>query len=147
VAEAYGWAEDLSDDEILEKLVALNAERAAEEKRGLVRWLRPDYQLARSGIAPEQRAAEAEEQFEAPLVMAAGTVQKPLFPAGDLERTAAVYASLAEASTPLDARSIAAKFRQGRKIEASVARILSAFARVGQFHTADGTHFILRRSA
>ena len=33
-----------SDDEILERLVALNHERAAEEKRGLIRWLRPDFQ-------------------------------------------------------------------------------------------------------
>lgn len=30
--------------ELLTRLVALNHERAAEEKRGLIRWLRPDYQ-------------------------------------------------------------------------------------------------------
>ena len=40
VFDAYGWPATLSDEEILERLVALNAERAAEEKRGLVRWLR-----------------------------------------------------------------------------------------------------------
>jgi hypothetical protein len=33
VAAAYGWAADLSDEEILERLLALNLERAAEEKR------------------------------------------------------------------------------------------------------------------
>ena len=33
-----------SSHEILERLVALNAERAAEEARGLIRWLRPDFQ-------------------------------------------------------------------------------------------------------
>lgn len=44
VAEAYGWPADLSEAEILERLVALNRERAEEERRGLVRWLRPDYQ-------------------------------------------------------------------------------------------------------
>lgn len=44
VAEAYGWPADLSDDEILYRLVDLNHERAAEEAYGLVRWLRPDYQ-------------------------------------------------------------------------------------------------------
>ncbi len=44
VAEAYGWPADLPDDEILARLVALNAERAAEEAAGQVRWLRPDYQ-------------------------------------------------------------------------------------------------------
>ena len=145
VAEAYGWPDNLSDDEILAKLVALNAERAAEEKRGLVRWLRPEYQRARSGVAPEQRAEEAGEQLEAPLVIAAAKAQKPTFPASDLERTAAVFAALTEANTPLDAQSIAAKFRQGRKIEPSVARILAAFARMGQFHTGDGARFTPRR--
>lgn len=32
------------EQELLTRLVALNHERAAEEKRGLVRWLRPEYQ-------------------------------------------------------------------------------------------------------
>jgi len=44
VFEAYGWPASLSDEEILERLVALNHERAEEEKRGLVRWLRPEFQ-------------------------------------------------------------------------------------------------------
>jgi len=44
VFDAYGWPATLSDDEILERLVALNHERAAEEQRGLVRWLRPEFQ-------------------------------------------------------------------------------------------------------
>jgi hypothetical protein len=34
---------DLRDDEIL-RLLALNAERADEERRGIVRWLRPEFQ-------------------------------------------------------------------------------------------------------
>lgn len=49
VAEAYGWPADLPPSEIVARLVALNAERAAEEKRGEVRWLRPDYQRPRFG--------------------------------------------------------------------------------------------------
>jgi hypothetical protein len=44
VASAYKWTGNLKDEEILEKLVALNKERAIEEARGLVRWLRPEYQ-------------------------------------------------------------------------------------------------------
>ena len=32
------------EEAILHRLVALNAERAAEERRGLVRWLRPEFQ-------------------------------------------------------------------------------------------------------
>jgi hypothetical protein len=44
VFDAYGWPTTLTDEEILERLVALNHERAAEEKQGLVRWLRPEFQ-------------------------------------------------------------------------------------------------------
>ncbi len=44
VAAAYGWPADLPEDEILARVVALNAQRAAEEAAGVVRWLRPAYQ-------------------------------------------------------------------------------------------------------
>lgn len=44
VVEAYGWAADLSDQQILTCLVALTAERQAEEAAGLVRLLRPAFQ-------------------------------------------------------------------------------------------------------
>ena len=58
MAEAYGWGEDwrrapqgtgLPPAEIVRRLVALNATRAAEEAKGHVRWLRPDYQIPRFG--------------------------------------------------------------------------------------------------
>ena len=56
VAAAYGWADDwragpLPPAEIVARLLALNAERAAEEAAGQVRWLRPDYQRPRFGRA------------------------------------------------------------------------------------------------
>ena len=47
VAAAYGWPADLPPAEIVARLVALNAERAAEEAEGKVRWLRPEYQIPR----------------------------------------------------------------------------------------------------
>lgn len=49
VADAYGWPADLSPSETVTRLVALNAERAAEEAQGKIRWLRPDYQIPRFG--------------------------------------------------------------------------------------------------
>ena len=61
---AYGWPVTLSDEEILERLVTLNHERAEEEKRGLVRWLRPEFQN-RAGAATQLELAEAEETDEA----------------------------------------------------------------------------------
>lgn len=44
MAEKRSWPTDLSNDEILRRLVALNAERAEEERRGIVHWLRPEFQ-------------------------------------------------------------------------------------------------------
>jgi SAM-dependent methyltransferase len=151
VAAAYGWPKDLTDDEILARLVALNAERAAEERRGLVRWLRPDYQRVRAGVAPEPAKPEeeiVEEQIEAPLVIAAaGKAQKPAFPADDVARTAAVFDMLVGAGHPLDAAAIAARFRQGARAAPLIARILAAWARVGWVHTTDGKSFAIRRVA
>jgi hypothetical protein len=55
VLDAYGWSDltaSLADpatreaaaETLLVRLVALNAERAAEEAKGHIRWLRPEYQ-------------------------------------------------------------------------------------------------------
>jgi hypothetical protein len=44
VFAAYGWPATLTDAEILERLVTLNAERAAGEARGVIHYLRPEYQ-------------------------------------------------------------------------------------------------------
>jgi hypothetical protein len=61
VFRAYGWPATLSDDDILDRLVALSEERAAAEKAGDVKWLRPDYQIPRFGSDAEKaRLAEAE---------------------------------------------------------------------------------------
>jgi hypothetical protein len=68
VAQAYGWPVDLPEAEILERLVALNGERATEEGRGLVRWLRPEYQARAIGAAPEPETPRlvAEPEPEVP---------------------------------------------------------------------------------
>lgn len=44
VLQAYGLEPGLSNDALLTQLVALNARRAAEEKTGRIRWLRPALQ-------------------------------------------------------------------------------------------------------
>ena len=56
VAEAYGWPWPLSTEEILDRLVALHDERLEEEARGHVRWLRPEYQRPRFGVATDEEA-------------------------------------------------------------------------------------------
>ncbi|MBD2160834.1 class I SAM-dependent DNA methyltransferase [Limnothrix sp. FACHB-1083] len=76
------------DEQILERLVKLNAERAEEERNGHIRWLRPDYQ------APSQ-AAPTGQQTDLPIAIASTepvtTGVKPIaLPKEFKERVAAV---------------------------------------------------------
>lgn len=142
--QAYGWPEGLSDEELLERLVALNRERAEEERRGVVRWLRPDYQKARAGVV-ELRPETAEMALEAAPGPAAG---KPAFPVGLLDQTAAVTAALLAAPAPISAAEIAASFKQGRRAEPKIGAILAALARTAAAPTRDGGRtFQARRAA
>jgi hypothetical protein len=146
VAQAYGWPVDLPEQEVIARLVALNRQRAAEEARGHVRWLRPDYQIPRFGSAQERQ-----QQFEADLGLPAAPAaakQRPAFPAGAVEQTGAVMAALASATSPLSALDVALTFRQGRKVEPQVRATLAAMARMGFIAIHDaGTRFALRRAA
>jgi hypothetical protein len=68
VLDAYGWSDlaprlaahadaaqkEVAEETLLVRLVALNAERAAEEAQGQIRWLRPAYQHP---SAPPRQAA------------------------------------------------------------------------------------------
>ncbi len=140
VADAYGWPGDLSDEEILRRLVALNKERAAEEARGLVRWLRPDYQAPRFG-----KSVATMEQIEAPLAIKRRADAKPLFPTDEVAQTASVMAALAVAAGPMDPGSLAATFRQGMRVKAKVHAVLDALYRMGYVTSTDkGRTFVVR---
>ena len=147
VADAYGWPADLSDDEILIRLVALNQQRAKEEARGLVRWLRPDYQIPKFGTTKDKAELDlvgGGTPIEG--VMAAGP--KPTFPPDDIAQTAAVMAALMVAPGPIDAGTLSTAFRQGRRVAPKVTSVLAALARMGFVSTADGGRtFTLRRAA
>jgi hypothetical protein len=145
VAEAYGWPVDLGEEEVLARLVALNKERAKEEARGLVRWLRPDYQIPRFGSDKEK-----EEQLEVDLgeaILEAVSGAKPSFPADERDQTPAVLHQLMEAGEPMDSVLLAARFKQGRRAQPAVAAVLASLHRMGLVSTADGRRFTFRRAA
>ncbi len=97
VFEAYGWPATLTDDEILERLVALNHERAEEEKRGLVRWLRPEFQNPQGTKAATQVSlVEAGLDTAAPAVATKGKKAKLAWPKDLPARVVAVRDLLAE---------------------------------------------------
>lgn len=143
VAEAYGWPVDLTDQEIVARLVALNAERVAEERRGIVRWLRPDYQQKRAGLTVLGAKPEEAQQIEAPL--AAAKAAKPAFPRDAIGQTAAVLAELRRGGV-LDAGGIARRYAQGRRVERRIAATLDALTRLGHVSTESGG-YRLRKAA
>ena len=148
VFEAYGWPETLSDEEILERLVALNHERAAEERRGQVRWLRPDYQIPRFGKDLDKMAAKEEgAQIAAELGLPAPKARKLSFPTDPVAQTAAVFAALHAAEGPTDAAAIANDFRKSKNLEKNIAGVLASLARLGHVATKDGKTFEIKRVA
>lgn len=122
VAESYGWATDLSDEEMLTRLVALNKERAAEEARGIIRWLRPEYQAS-------DYTAPVTQTFDL------GETGAPVhdnvipWPASLPEQVSAVQAVLATARAPLAPQDVARAFKGKRA--ATVRPVLDALAGIG----------------
>ena len=141
VLEAYGW-QDLgpvpwSDDEarqawterLLERLVDLNTRRAAEEARGTIRWLRPEFQdparrhaasatpatqadielVGGSAVPPADAAAPDTDEDSAPAATAAPATRQP-WPADLPEQMRAVADTLATSAQPLDLDALAARF-------------------------------------
>lgn len=154
VFAAYGWPDSLLDQEILAQLVDLNRKRALEEKVGVVKWLRPDYQVPRFGSDAERARLAAERVKAKPdeLAFAEGDddepIAKPKFQTGnELAETADVMRVLATATEPLSAESIARSFSQGKQVEKRVAVTILALARLGHLSSPDnGETFLLRRS-
>jgi hypothetical protein len=107
VAQAYGW-EDLQNwqgapdkDELLTRLVALNAKRAAEEKQGQVRWLRPEFQnpAARELLQNKELLTHIPRGLQADLA-SAGETPTTAWPATLPEQVRALAAVLAASTAP-----------------------------------------------
>ncbi len=96
------------DDALLERLVALNAERAAEEKKGLIRWLRPEFQNPdKKAAAPKQSEIEIEDATETKV--AAKTAKLP-WPKELPDQVRHVANVLAAAREPMSLDAIAESF-------------------------------------
>ncbi|WP_246262264.1 hypothetical protein [Aromatoleum evansii] len=115
------------EEELLRRLVELNAQRAAEEARGLVRWLRPDYQNPGAATAPQQVEAELGAADEAEAAPAAAPAGKLAWPKNMREQVAAVRAALARQSLPPEA--VASQFKRSPK--AAVLSVIEALEELG----------------
>ena len=153
---AYGW-EDLADrlvgkpgatmpsphksedqeaaeEELLSRLVALNLERQAEEKQGLVRWLRPDYQIPKLGHRVPKPAGG--EQIEADVSVLPES-EKPKWPADGLDQIRVVRDVLTRAPAPALPDEIAASFdgRNTAKRKARIVQVLETLVATGAART------------
>lgn len=144
VAQAYGWPADLTDEQILERLVALNAERAREEAAGHVRWLRPDYQIPRFAKGAAAKSGEL-DLGETVVAIDKGL---PAFPTDRFEQSLAVEAVLLTADRALDAAEIARGFKRGgKRIEQRVTQVLTTLTRYGRVTARPDGRFSARKAA
>ncbi|MEL7170053.1 MAG: type IIL restriction-modification enzyme MmeI, partial [Bacteroidota bacterium] len=136
VLAAYGW-DDLDAEApsfraaVLDRLVALNAARRAEEAAGTVRYLRPAFQApdaAQTGLALETPPAPAADA--APAV-------RPWPDALAAQMVAVRQAVAAGASTPA---AVAARF--ARLTPRPAAEVLDALAELGLVQHADGAYAV-----
>lgn len=143
-ADAYGWPHDLSDEQILERLVALNAERAAEEAAGHVRWLRPDYQIPRFAKA----ASKTSGALDLGDNVVAFDRSLPAFPKDKSEQPLAIRAVLERSGHAMDATEIARAFKAGgKRIEPRVIQALYTLVRYGWITPLSDGRFAARRAA
>ena len=153
VLSAYGWA-DLAlprdEDELLLRLVTLNTERATEEARGLVRWLRPTFQdPALRAAAGEPRLTQDEMDLgeAAPAVpskakgkvaAAAPAAARSPWPKTLPEQMRAVAQLLVRAGRPIALTHIEAGFTGRGPWKRRIPPILEALAALGRARQVNG---------
>lgn len=127
VARAYGWPWPMEREAVLERLVALHDERVEEEKRGIVRWLRPEYQISRFGGAAtkgQEPALKLDDTVAEPVVVD----EKRAWPAGAIEQIGAVKTAVATA--PVTPAEVASAFAGAPR--PLIIRHLETLAMVGE---------------
>jgi hypothetical protein len=133
VFAAYGWPATLTDEETLSRLVALNRERADEERRGQVRYLRPDFQNP-------QGAAQTAFASEVAVASRAAKPERAAWPKTLAEQARAVRAALAAQTAAVTAAELARQFKAARAER--VSQLLETLCSLGQARETAPGHFV-----
>jgi hypothetical protein len=128
VAAAYGLPVTATDEEILAFLCALNVQRAAEERNGLVRWLRPSFQHPEA--ITTQATLDTGEPETVPKPGKAKPAAKLAWPKTLAEQAQAVRAALATFGGPADVAALAKAFKSAKTDR--LEDILETLASLGQ---------------
>ena len=123
---------NLTDDDILHRLVALNRERAAEEARGQIRWLRPEYQNP-AGHAAVSLGTQTELD-----VGPTDTTTKTPWPKTLPDQIAAVHAALADMGEA-NSDQIARRFTRAQS--RSVQTLLESLTAIGKAYPTEQGRF------
>lgn len=94
VLDAYGWPSTISDEEVVERLVQLNMQRAAEEAQGIIQWLRPEFQNPSGVSSAVQRPISEPGVEQAATAQRGGVEPTRSWPKGLPDRIAAVRAAV-----------------------------------------------------
>jgi SAM-dependent methyltransferase len=141
VMQAYGWPANLSDEDILARLVELNQTRAEEERRGLIRWPRPDYQIDKLGaLAHRGDRVQTLQPAKPPKV-------RPAFPDDRRAQAGCVLDLLSRSKAALTAVDIAGQFKGSPVIEHDVADILASLDRLGEIESFDNGRSYFRAAS
>ena len=136
VSAAYGWPANIPDDEILVRLVNLNAERAQEEAAGRVLWVRPDFQAVAGGT--EQQSLDVLRPASGKKPATISTAKRE-WPADLPDQVGAVRVALLGAGAPATAEDVARRFARVRT--ARITPILDTLVAMGQARiTPDGRY-------
>ena len=135
VAEAYDLPAATSDEAILTHLCALNARRAAEERAGTIRYLRPSFQNPTSTATQITLCTDGTEETTAPA--AAKAANKLPWPKSLAEQARAVRAALA---APTDAATLAKTFKGANADR--VEEILETLASLGHARALPAGKFV-----
>lgn len=140
VATAYGWGagRDLSDEEILTRLVALNAERATEEAEGIIRYLRPEYQNPKGTSATQSGLKLTKGKTVKSKASKTSSAKTP-WPKSLAERVRAVEEALRASSAPLSAETLAKTF--ARASTPDIQEILDTLVTLGRVHQREDVYF------
>lgn len=115
------------DEIILERLVALNAERAEEERNGLIRWLRPEYQAPDEVHIQPVIEGIAEVQEET----AIAPVEQQKFPKAFKDQLAAVRDLLRNQGGEWTVEQIAAQFKGASRQKQTILTCLESLEALG----------------
>ncbi|MCC9645007.1 hypothetical protein LOC71_22245 [Rhodopirellula sp. JC740] len=136
VFDAYGWPHDLEDEAILQRLVDLNQERADEESRGLIRWLRPEFQNP-DGVS---QTAFANEATKKKAKKTTTKIKKQPWPKSLPDRMVAIQNALQRHGTPADVKQIAAYYTRANKD--NVAELLETLEAVGNVRQIEDGRYV-----